>query len=64
MEDRPITFTITQLHTGNCMIYTKDGRVKKSESEIIVSKNMLMSMLIVITGVFNKQGYAVLFEVD
>ena len=63
MEDRPITFTITQ-ESDSIRIYTKDGRVAEGNREVRTESNLLLSMMVFIAGTLNNAGFAVLFEVD
>ena len=62
-EERPIVFTITR-DNGKIRCYTKDGRVEENNREIEFNNDTLFLMMQFITGTFNNQGYAVLFEAD
>lgn len=59
-NDRPIVFTITQNDAVHYRIYTKDSR---ADLQANVGRAGLFTMLASISEEFNKQGYAVLFEV-
>lgn len=60
-EERPIVFTITQNDTIHYRIYTKDSR---TDIQANAGLDGLFDELICISEELNKQGYAVLFEVD
>ena len=60
-EERPIVFTITQNDAVHFRIYTKDSR---ADLQANVGYEGLFHMLVSISETFNRQGYAVLFEVD
>lgn len=64
MEDRPITYTITPKDNGKILAYTQDTRVLKHNKQVEFDKDMLLTMMNFITGTMNRQGFAVLFEVD
>ena len=59
-EERPIVFTIIRNDAIHYRIYTKDSRV---DWQATVGLEGLFDMLESISEEFNKQGYAVLFEV-
>lgn len=64
MENTPITFTITPKDDGKILAYTNDTRVVEHNKQVEFDKDMLLSMMNFITGTLNRQGFAVLFEVD
>ena len=64
MGNTPITFTITPKDDGNILAYTKDTRVMQCNKQVEFNKDMLLTMMNFITGTLNRQGFAVLFEVD
>lgn len=61
-ENRPIIFTITS--NDKIRISTTDARVEENNREIEFNSELLFSMMSFIAGVYNNQGFAVLFEVD
>lgn len=65
-ENRPVIYTITIPADNKVRIYTKDTRVSEGNRDITydASKVPLTGWLTFITGTLNKQGFAVLFEMD
>lgn len=61
-ENRPIIFTISS--NDKIRISTTDARVEENNREIEFNSELLLSMMNFITGVYNNQGFAVLFEVE
>ena len=62
-EERPITFTISKTEAGYRM-YTKDARVQGSNQDVEFPEKMLFQMMTFASGIYNDQGFAVLFEAD
>jgi len=64
MEDRAITYTISQIDNSRCMIYTRDSRVHGDDRSIECVNSKLINTMIMISEILNEEGFAVLFEVD
>ena len=60
-NDRPIVFTITHSDLGY-WIRTRDSRSEEPYNNIYCGE--LLDKMIELSEKYNKQGYAVLFEVD
>lgn len=61
-EDRPIVFTISRETPNVYKVKTKDQRGHKYNN--IITTNIWFSWLCSVTRELNKEGYAVLFEVE
>ena len=64
MEDRAITYTISQIDDGRCMLYTRDSRVHGGDRSVECANSKLINTMIMVSSLLNDEGYAVLFEVD
>ena len=63
-EDRPVVYTVTHVDTSRVRIYTKDGRIREGDNDIIVTLSNLLNEMVIISKILNDEGFAVLFEVD
>lgn len=64
MEDRAVTYTISQIDDERCMLHTKDSRIHGGDRSVECVNSKLINTMIMISSILNDEGYAVLFEVD
>ena len=62
-EERPIVFTLSPKDNGTYWIRTNDSRVDKEIDNGDYSGD-IVSIMITLATKYNRQSYAVLFEVD
>lgn len=62
-EERPIVFTISEWKPKIVKIVTTDPRGKDA-NVYELKRDLVLTVMVVMTEAFNAKGYAVLFEVD